>query len=130
MWEGGFGFPRFKKRMRSFLFPQIDSNIIEGNIIKLPKLGEIRFRKSREIPEGFLPKQVRVIKKPSGYFILVGCSCDVDVPDVPAHGYPIGVDLGLNQFLATSEGELIKGHNGTFKDYPSEIAYNPVKSGN
>jgi len=110
MWERGFGFPRFKKRMRSFLFPQIDSNIIEGNIIKLPKLGKIRFRKSREIPEGFLPKQVRVIKQPSGYFILVGCSCDVDVPDVSAHGSPIGVDLGLNQFLATSEGELIQGH--------------------
>jgi len=110
MWERGFGFPRFKKRMRSFLFPQIDSNIIEGNIIKLPKLGKIRFRKSREIPEGFLPKQVRVIKKPSGYFILVCCSCDVEVPDVPPHGYPIGIDLGLNQFLATSEGEHIKGH--------------------
>jgi putative transposase len=110
MWERGYGFPRFKKRMRSFLFPQLSSDIIQGNLITLPKLGKIRFRKSREIPEGFIPKQVRVIKKPSGYFILVCCSCDVDFPDAPPHGYPIGVDLGLNQFLATSEGELIKGH--------------------
>ena len=40
----------------------------------------------------------------------VCCTCNVDVPDVPAHGYPIGVDLGLETFLATSENELIKSH--------------------
>ncbi|WP_353735734.1 transposase, partial [Okeania sp. SIO2B9] len=32
----------------------------------------------------------------------------MDVPDVPPHGDPIGIDLGLDKFLATSEGELIK----------------------
>jgi len=73
-------------------------------------LGKIRFRNSRPIPNGFIPKQVRVIKKASGYYISVCCTCDVSVPDVSAHGYPIGIDLGLEKFLATSEGELIKGH--------------------
>jgi len=110
MWERGFGFPRFKKRMRSFVFPQVKPDIIQGNTITLPKLGKIRFRNSRPIPDGFIPKQVRVIKKASGYYISVGCTCNVSVPDVPAHGYPIGIDLGLEKFLATSEGELIKGH--------------------
>ena len=110
MWERGFGFPRFKKRMRSFVFPQVKPDIIQGNSISLPKLGKMRFRKSRSIPDGFIPKQVRVIKKASGYYISVCCTCNVSVPDVPAHGYPIGIDLGLEKFLATSEGELIKGH--------------------
>ena len=109
MWEWGFGFPRFKKKMRFFVFPQIKPDLIQGNIINLPKLGKIKFRNSRSIPDGFIPKQVRIIKK-AGYYISVCCTCDVDVPDVPAHGYPIGIDLGLEKFLATSEGELIKGH--------------------
>jgi len=110
MWERGFGFPRFKKKMRSFVFPQVKPDIIQGNTITLPKLGRIRFNNSRSIPDRLIPQQVRVIKKASGYYISVCCTCEVSVPDVPAHGYPIGIDLGLEKFLATSEGELIKGH--------------------
>ena len=63
MWEWGFGFPRFKKKMRFFVFPQIKPDLIQGNIINLPKLGKIKFRNSRSIPDGFIPKQVRIIKK-------------------------------------------------------------------
>jgi len=110
MWERGFGFPRLKKKMRSFVFPQIKPDLIQGNIINLPKLGKIKFRNSRSIPDGFIPKQIRIIKKASGYYMSVCCTCDVNVPDVPAHGYPIGVDLGLEKFLATSENEFIKNH--------------------
>lgn len=32
---------------------------------------------------------------------------NVNVPDVPFHGHPLGVDLGLDKFLATSDGELV-----------------------
>ena len=110
MWNRGFGFPRFKKKMRSFVFPQVKSDCIQGKTITLPKLGKLKLVLSRPIPEGFIPKQVRVIKKASGYYVNINLQLDVDVPNVPAHGYPIGIDLGLEKFLATSEGELIKGH--------------------
>ena len=110
MWNRGFGFPRFKKKMRSFVFPQLKSDCIQGKTITLPKLGKLPLVLSRPIPEGFVPKQVRVIKKASGYYININLQLDVDVPDVPPHGYPIGIDLGLEKFLATSEGELIKDH--------------------
>ncbi|AFZ49937.1 RNA-guided endonuclease InsQ/TnpB family protein [Dactylococcopsis salina] len=110
MWNRGFGFPRFKKKMRSFVFPQVKPDCIQGETITLPKLGKLPLVLSRPIPEGFIPKQVRIIKKASGYYININLQLDVDVPDVPPHGYPIGIDLGLEKFLATSEGELIKGH--------------------
>lgn len=32
---------------------------------------------------------------------------DVDVPDTPFHGHTIGIDIGLESFLATSDGLLI-----------------------
>jgi len=73
---------------RAMVFPQVKPDIIQDNSISLPKLGKIRFRKSRSIPDGLVPKQVRVIKKASGYYISVCCACDVSAPDVPAHGYP------------------------------------------
>jgi len=120
MWENGYGFPRFKKRLRSFVFPQVRSDCIEGKTITLPKLGKFKFRNSRNIPEGFTPKQVRVISKASGYYINVSLQCDVEVPDVFPSGYPIGIDLGLDKFLATSEGELIKGHR-FLKEYESKL---------
>lgn len=110
MWKRGFGFPRFKKKMRSFVLPQVKPDCIQGKTITLPKLGKLKLVLSRPIPEGFVPKQVRVIKKASGYYANIILQLDVNVPDVPAHGYPIGIDLGLEKFLATSEGELIKGH--------------------
>jgi len=110
MWKRGFGFPRFKKKMRSFVLPQVKPDCIQGNTITLPKIGKLKLVFSRPIPKGFIPKQVRVIKKASGYYISINIQLDVDVPDVAAHGYPIGIDLGLEKFLATSEGELIKGH--------------------
>ena len=33
---------------------------------------------------------------------------DVKLPDVPFQGHPLGIDLGLDKFLATSDGELVE----------------------
>jgi putative transposase len=104
------GFPRFKNkyRMRSFVFPQFKTNPILDNSIKLPKIGTVRMRLSRPIPEGFILKQARVIRKASGYFINLCFTADVNVPDPLPHGNPLGIDIGLNYFAATSNNELIK----------------------
>ncbi|MFP5271903.1 RNA-guided endonuclease InsQ/TnpB family protein [Coleofasciculus sp.] len=105
----GMGFPRFKKpwRMRSFVFPQFKTNPVNGESIKLPELGWVKMRLSRPIPDGFTLKQVRIVKKASGYFAMLSLQCDVQIPDVMPGGHPIGIDLGLENFLATSDGELI-----------------------
>lgn len=109
MWERGFGFPRFKKygKMRSFVFPQIKTSDIKGDIIKLPKIGEVKMRLSRKIPNGFEVKQTRIVKRASGWYIMLSLQADVNVPDAPPVGKSVGIDLGLNSFIATSEGELI-----------------------
>ena len=106
----GMGFPRFKNkyRMRSFVFPQMLKNCLQGNGIKLPQLGVVEFIKSREIPNGFVVKQARIVRKASGYFVILSLECDVNVPQPIPHGFPIGLDLGFDQFLATSEGLLVK----------------------
>ncbi len=62
---------------------------------------------SRPIPEGFDLKQARIVRRASGYYVMLSLQADVDIPDVMPHGEPMGIDVGLNSFVATSEGELI-----------------------
>jgi len=103
------GFPRFKNqyRMRSFVFPQMLKNCLSSNQIKLPQLGWVEFIKSRDIPDGFEIKQVQIVRKASGYFVIMSLQCDVSVPDPIPSGHPLGIDLNLANFLATSDGEII-----------------------
>lgn len=109
IWKRGFGFPRFKKhyRMKSFVFPQLKGEVLKANRIKLPQLGWVKFHVSRPIPDRFKVKQARVVRKASGYFVMLSLQLDVNIPEVPFHGYVLGIDIGLESFLATSEGELV-----------------------
>ena len=59
----GRGFPGFKKRMRSFVFPAMLKNCLGNNRFKLPQLGWIKFRQSRPDPETMVAKQARIVKK-------------------------------------------------------------------
>jgi len=106
----GCGFPRFKQRgrMRSFVFPQMLKNCISKEGIKLPQLGFIRVRWSREIPELFQVKQARIVRKASGYFVLLSLEADINIPAAMPHGDPVGIDVGLEYFLSTSDGEQVK----------------------
>ncbi len=103
------GFPRFKNkyRMRSFVFPQLGKNPINGNLLKLPQLGQIHLRLSRPIPEGFEIKQARVVRRASGYFVMLVLQLNVSVPDTRISGHPRGLDLGFDKFVATSDSEQV-----------------------
>jgi putative transposase len=109
MWETGRGFPRFKKqgRMRSLLFPQLGINPIQGNQVKLPGVGWVKMHLSRPIPDGFALKQAQVVKRASGWYVMLTLQADIDAPSVIPHGQAVGIDLGLTSFLATSTGRLI-----------------------
>ncbi|MGK7927719.1 MAG: RNA-guided endonuclease InsQ/TnpB family protein [Spirulina sp.] len=106
----GLGFPRFKNhyRMRSYVYPQMLKDCSQGNQIKLPQLGWVKFRKSRDIPEAFKVKQARIVRKASGYFVALSMQLDVNVPQPFPHGHPRGLDLGFDKFVATSDGEEVK----------------------
>ena len=141
-WEGfqqqGHGFPRFKKfgQFKSLLFPQFKKSPfgvaqecheqrrsgkpIVGTHIELPKLGQIRVKLHRPVPDGFSVKQVRIIKKADRWYVSIAIQCDVNIPDPIPHGHPIGVDVGLNSFLATSDGVVVKAPK-FFKDLQSKL---------
>jgi putative transposase len=73
MWEQGHGFPRYKKvgAMRSFVFPQLGVRAIGNSTVKLPVIGTVKFRKSRPIPDGATLKQAQIVRRASGWFVML-----------------------------------------------------------
>ncbi|WP_293123083.1 transposase [Okeania sp. SIO1I7] len=67
----GKGFPRFKKKLRSFVFPAMLKNSLGNNRVKLPQLGWIKIKQSRPYPDGFQAKQARIVKKATGYYLMI-----------------------------------------------------------
>ncbi|GET41098.1 transposase [Microseira wollei NIES-4236] len=115
------GSPRFKSvaDFRTMTFADgkaIKISLIRKDwmFIRLPKLGVVKVRMHREIPEGFTIKQVSVTKKADGWFMqmmLDPPTVPDFVPDgvIPTWDNSLGMDAVLNEdvYLATSEGEKI-----------------------
>ena len=101
----GYGFPRFKKygQMKSILFPQFKTNPLTDFQVRLPKIGRVQINLHRPIPEGFVIKQVRVVKKAVGWFAVIAIESDFELTSSIPHGHAIGVDVGLLSYVATSD---------------------------
>ena len=98
--------PRFKSkknRVQSYTTKHTNGNIaIVGNKIKLPKLGLVRFAKSREVEGRILSATVR--RNPSGkYFVSI--LVEAEVQKLPKTDSAVGVDLGLKSFAILSDGK-------------------------
>ncbi len=99
------GFPRFKSffRVKSLYYPQFGFQL--ENKLRLSPFGEISIKKHRQI-NGEI-KTLTIKKSPSGKWFAIFC---VDIPKpLPKKniGERIGVDLGLINFAALSDGRLI-----------------------
>ncbi len=109
--DRGYGFPRWKKygQLKSILFPQFKDNPVTGYHVKLPKLGLVQINLHRPIPDGFVVKQVRVLKKAKGWYAVIAIGSDIEIPNPVPHGHCIGVDVGLLSYCATSDGFVEPG---------------------
>ncbi len=116
----GNGFPRYKKKMRSFVFPlwrdaalrarlQMLKNCLGIGKVKLPQFGWVKIWQSREYPLNFIPKQVRIVKKASGYYLMLTFQSEEVCPDalLVLGEASLGLDAGIESFIATDSGELI-----------------------
>ncbi|MGE7635297.1 IS200/IS605 family element RNA-guided endonuclease TnpB [Bacillus paramycoides] len=101
--------PRFKSKkntVQSYTTKQPNGNIgIVGNTIKLPKLGLIRFTKSREVEGRILHATIR--RNPSGkYFVSI--LVETNVQEMPKTQSTCGIDVGLKDFAILSDGTIYK----------------------
>lgn len=110
------GKPRIKNtaRYRSMVFEgtKLHSCSVGGKwlYISLPKLGIVKVRHHRPLPDGAVLKSVQAIKKADGWYVNLRLE-DITVPDfqadiIPTWDNSLGMDAVLheNDYLATSEG--------------------------
>lgn len=82
---------------------------LQGNLINLPMFGQVQVVLHRPLPDGFKVKTASVTKKADGYYLTLSLE-DKTVPEIKPDLNPdsiTGIDVGLKEFLTTSEGETV-----------------------
>ena len=115
-------FPRFKRKgmNESFRFPdtkrfEIDQ---ENSRIKLPKLGWVRYRNSRDILGQ--PKNVTVSQASGKWYVSIQTEREVFQP-IPTAITAVGIDVGIARFATFSDGSFIASLN-SFKKHQKRLA--------
>lgn len=100
------GYPRFKSKhehQQSYKSCYINSNIrIFSNSIKLPKLGLVKCRVSKNIKGRIL--SATIIQNSSVKYFVSLCCTNVEIEPFQSTGAVVGVDMGLKSYAITSDG--------------------------
>ena len=113
-------FPRFKRKgvHDAFRYPQ-GFKLDEGNSrVYLPKIGWVRYRKSRMI-EG-TPKQITVSLSAGEWYVSIQTERETPEPVHPSKS-SIGIDMGVVRFATLSDGSTIEPLN-SFRKYEKKLA--------
>lgn len=102
------GYPRFKghNQFASVEFPSYGDGIkLVNGKLRVQAVGLVKIKMHREI-KGEI-KTVRIKREADRWYAIF--SCDLGAVDVkPSKKPPVGIDVGLEHFLTTSDGEHVK----------------------
>jgi putative transposase len=106
------GRPRFKARdrYRTFTYPQIKGECLQGNLINLPMFGKVKVILHRSIPGGFKIKTCSITKKADRYYVtlnLEDATIPTTKPDFNIENI-VGIDVGFKEFLTTSDNDVVR----------------------
>jgi putative transposase len=116
-----FGFPVFKRKFRGDAFRQPNPKQFEvdsaNGRIKLPKLGWMRYRKSREVLGEVRNATVSVTA--GRWYVSIQTRREAEVP--VHQGGEVGIDMGVKRFATLSDGSHIEPLN-SFKRHEAALA--------
>jgi putative transposase len=100
------GFPRFKGRDRFDSFAFNDTGFkLSGRYLQISRIGAIKLRLSRPIPSGATIKALTVKRRGSNWYACFAVECPPN--PLPANDKAIGIDMGIENFAALSNGKFI-----------------------
>lgn len=108
--DKSIGFPKFRSKKSSreaYTTNWIKGNIsIVGNCLKLPKMGLVRVKFHRQIPEGYRIKSVTFSQEPSGkYYVSILTEYEADIPERTLDAdKALGLDYSSPHFYVDSQG--------------------------
>ena len=102
------GFPRFKSKKRSknsYSTVCINGNIsVSNGHLKLPKIGYVKLKQHRSIPDGYILKSVTVSQTPSGkYYASILFEYDNQVQEQKLERF-LGLDFSMHELYRDSSG--------------------------
>ena len=116
------GFPRFKRKGSGerFRFPDAKQFVIDqpNSRIKLPKLGWMRYRNSRDILG--VAKNVTISQSGGKWYASIQTEREIAQP-VPVATTAIGIDVGIARFATLSDGSFIAPLN-SFRKHQQRLA--------
>jgi len=100
------GYPKFKSRKfpkQSYQSNSVNHNIQQTNthLIKLPKLGVLRFKSGKKITGKIKNVTIRLSSTNKFYAILL---VDTEISELPKTNNSIGIDMGVADLMITSDG--------------------------
>lgn len=105
-WAGRTGKPRFKKKNAGLdSWRESDSALLDvnGQAVKLPKIGWVKARVSRRF-QGII-RQATVKQEGDQWYVTILSQVTVDEPK-PVQGAPIGLDMGIVRPITDSNGKI------------------------
>ena len=104
------GYPRYKssRRWHTIELANVDSGMIRSRdnycAVRVKGLPEIRLRKGFALPEG-APKALSITQR--GRRLFVNLTCEVELAVLPGSDAAVGIDMGVSDRLALSNGERV-----------------------
>ena len=101
------GYPRFKstRRYHSFTYPDVAGWKLQGNLLHLAGVGDIKVKLHREL-QGTI-KTVTIRRDIDQWYVTFSCEVPDEAPLPPAE-QAVGLDLGVMHFATLSTGEQIE----------------------
>lgn len=101
--------PKFKSKknpVQSYTTKCVNGNIqVLDKYIKLPKLGNVRFAKSREVVGRIINATIR--RNPSGKYVI-SILTETEIQQYEKTDSAIGIDVGLKDFATLSDGTIFQ----------------------
>lgn len=104
-----FGFPRYKSlyKYRSFILKDCGWKIT-NNILNIPKAGIAKIKMHRPLPDNNKIKTICIKKtKTNKWYVLISLEMPEPSKLLPLYN-SIGIDMGCSNFIADSDGNIIK----------------------
>jgi len=104
------GYPKFKSKKNhhySYSTVCVNNNIkLENGVLTLPKIGKIRIKQHRSIPEGYTLKSATISRTPTGkYFASILFEYEVSIQPAELVNI-IGLDFSMHNLFVSSEEEF------------------------
>lgn len=105
--DKAIGFPKYKKKKfsESYTTNKVGNNIrFEGAKLRLPKIGLLKIKMHRCIPDNYILKSVTVSRTPSGkFYASILFEYDTNIHPVKVEN-AVGLDFSMHELYVASDG--------------------------